>query len=134
MTRLDALFDRQAARDPNVAAEAAMLLATWRRVESKHLPISFGCSCGMLGHVRAQDFEEDVLNYLAEKHAHAEAETALLQRYIGPENNRQGGIATLLEGLGDVRSPVDASHRLLADLRRSIFSWSNATLAATSLS
>lgn len=131
MTKLDALFDQQAARDPNVAAEAAMLLATWRRLETSHLPISFGCSCGTLGHVRAQDFEEDVLGYLIDKHSQTEAETALLQRYVGPENNRHGGITNLLQGLTDVRSPAEASRRLLADLRRSILSWSNATLVAT---
>jgi len=130
MTQLNALFDKQVAQERPLGDEAAALLAIWRRLETSHLPISFGCSCGALGHVRAQDFEQDVLNYLTEKHAQAEGETALLQRYVGPENNRHGGIAALLQGLTDERSPAEPTRRLLGDLRRSILSWSNAGLAA----
>lgn len=131
MTDLNSLFDAQAARGNPVTDEAAALLTIWRRLETSHLPISFGCSCGALGHVRAQDFEQDVLSYLFEKHTHAAAEIALLEHYIGPENNRHGGIAALLKGLADGDSPAEARRRLLSDLQRSIMSWANAGLAAS---
>lgn len=128
MTELGALFDRQVAQKPNAAADAAVLLAAWRKLERGHLPVSFGCSCGAMGHVRAQDFEQDVLDYLREKHAHADNVTALLQRFAGNGDDKRGDIATLLQGIADDRDASYAAAKLqiVNDLRRSISSWTEA--------
>jgi len=127
MMKLDIIFDQQRAQKADVATDAAALLATWRRLERSHLPVSFGCSCGTLGHVRVQDFELDVLDYLREKHAHAHEVAALLQRFAG-QDNRRAGIGTLLQGIandvGDIEST--AKQQILVDLHRSITSWTGA--------
>lgn len=126
MVELNALFGTGRTRTSDAAADAASLLAAWRRVERTHLPISFGCSCGAMGHVRVQDFERDVLDYLNEKHAANAQVVALLQRFAIEDNGRGGAIAALLQGLADdpAGGDADARRALVADLRRSIGSWS----------
>jgi len=130
MNPLDTLFNEKLPWQRHVAAEAAALLATWRRLETSHLPISFGCACGTVGHIRAQDFEQDVLGYLADKYAQAPAESAFLRRYGGRENNCSGGITAMLQDIADDPRAAEPMIHLLSDLKRSISSWSNAGLAS----
>ena len=126
MNQLNAFFDAQIAQKPTVAHEAASLLTVWRKVERTHLPVSFGCSCGGMGHVRVQDFEQDVLDYLREKHSENATVLALIARFTGPDN-QDTQIANLLQGIRD-DSDADSEVKMLliADLRRSISSWSGA--------
>lgn len=126
MTELNALFDSQRAHKRNTATEVASLLATWQRLRSTHLPVSFGCSCGTMGHVRAEDFEKDVLDYLNEKHAANTKIIGLLQRSAKDDNRGDGGIGTLLKRLHSADGDAEASRLIVADLRRSIGSWSSA--------
>lgn len=125
MTELNALFDSQRAHKRNTATEAASLLAMWQRLRSTHLPVSFGCSCGTMGHVRAEDFERDVLDYLRDKYSRSETITALLKRLVGDD---KGSIGLLLQGLAAELGSDSAAERqkLTADLKHSISSWAAA--------
>ena len=135
MVQLDSLFDSQIAHQPSATDDAASLLALWRRLENSHLPVSFGCSCGGLGHVRARDFEHDVLDYLREKHQKSEAVSAVLQRLIGPVDGSNNSISALLQGIaadGDLNN-ASANKQIVADVRRSIASWFGAVKPADSV-
>ncbi|WP_046866713.1 hypothetical protein [Microvirga massiliensis] len=130
---LDALFGEQASPQIDPSAEAATLLTIWRQLERAHVPIAFGCSCGgSIGHVRVQDCEQDILEYLYEKHAQAGTVPALakLQNLAGCEQRRTGSITALLEAVAEDESGcnVDFKIQLLRDLRRSIDSLSAASV------
>lgn len=135
MVQLNSLFDSQIANQPSVTADAASLLALWRRLENSHLPVSFGCSCGGPGHVRARDFEHDVLDYLREKHEKTEAVSAVLQRLVGQIDGPNNSISALLQGIAadEDFNNENANSQILADLRRSLSSWSGALKPADSI-
>lgn len=54
-----------------ISIRAIQSLGAWYRFAQGHLPINgFACSCSLgIGGITVQDFEQDVLDYLFEKHA-----------------------------------------------------------------
>jgi hypothetical protein len=95
------------AKAPNPAVEALRLLGRWRQLDAGHLLAAAGCSCGAgTTSVRVQDFEQDILAFLRQRHARAAAAS---------------GIAQLLSGIA--RRGAGADLALLADLERSIDSF-----------
>ena len=60
---------KKAALVPKPAVIALQLLGTWNRIAQGHVGLSLGCSCGVgTSNLRAQDFEEQILDYLQSKH------------------------------------------------------------------
>ena len=92
---------------PNVDVMAVQLLGSWRRIAQGHIALASGCSCGLgVTSVRAQDFEQDILDFLRTRHG---------ERYS------RKSIADLLS---DIARANDAGARaLLKDLEGSIASF-----------
>jgi hypothetical protein len=128
----DALFGEQTSPRIDPSAEAATLLTIWRQLERAHVPIAFGCSCGgSIGHVRIQDCEQDILDYLYEKHTRAGTASALtiLKNLAGCGQGRNGSISALLKAIAedDGGCNLAVKIQLVSDLRRTIDSLSVAS-------
>jgi hypothetical protein len=69
--KLDSLFEKQAAGS-SVAVYARRLSRIWKQLQRSHVPVAIGCSCGAgFNHVKMQDLEQDVLDYLFDKYSRA---------------------------------------------------------------
>jgi hypothetical protein len=87
------------------AVEAVRLLGMWQRVSGGHVAFGVGCSCGAAAiNVRVQDYEQDILAFLAGRHG-----------------TRAGSIAALLKDIA--RKGATADLRILMDLERSLDSF-----------
>ena len=109
---------------------ASILLDRWSQLAQGHISTGGGCSCGGgFGHLRMQDFEQDILDYLHGKYAGAGAGEMLrlLQDKAGYRAGRSGSLPALLRALAD---PAEATPpetgALLADLARSFESFDGA--------
>ena len=103
---------------PDLAAvEAIRLRAKWAVLSQAHIAIGGGCSCGAgATPVHVRDFEQDIIDHLAGKHADAALRSLI--------HDAQGSIATLLEALAQSGAEGEPQRRqLLADLARSIDSF-----------
>jgi len=90
------------------AVEAIRLMGEWQRVSRGHVVFAAGCSCGAASaSVRVQDYEQDILGFLRERHGTAAP-----------------SIAELLSGLA--RRGAKSDLAMLADLERSIESFESA--------
>jgi hypothetical protein len=106
----------------HTAARALHLLGAWRRIAEGHVALGAGCSCGVASTLRVQDFEQQILDYLYEKHA-AEAPVAGLLERTGYRPEQAGSIADLLAALARPEGALPQADALLADLERSIGSF-----------
>ncbi|MDB5406928.1 MAG: hypothetical protein JWL84_1840, partial [Rhodospirillales bacterium] len=107
---------------------ASILLDRWSHLAQGHIATGGGCSCGGgFGHLRMQDFEQDILDYLHGKYAGAEDVLRLLRDKAGYRTAQSGSLQDLLRALADpaAAAPAEASS-LLADLARSLESFEGA--------
>ena len=88
------------------------LVERWTRLTRSSVPFAFGCACGgAVGHVRAQDFEADLIAYLQ-------------LRVVALEGAPRPDARTLVEFLQSLRTASAAVHdALLRDADRAIRSW-----------
>jgi hypothetical protein len=92
---------------PKVAVAAMRLLGSWRRIAQGHVALATGCSCGVgVSNLRVQDFEQDILDFLCDKHGEA---------------YRKASIADLLTDIA--RADDAGAKKLLKDLEGSIDSF-----------
>ena len=87
------------------ALTAVNLLGRWTRLSGRHLAAGAGCSCGAGIALRLQDYEEQILGYLRERHGEA----------VGTS------IVELLRTLSERKIP--GGNALLRDLERSLESF-----------
>jgi hypothetical protein len=110
---------------------ARVLLDRWSQLAQAHIATGGSCSCGGggFGHLRMQDFEQDILDYLHGRYAGAGTGEVLqlLQDKAGYRPGQSGSLEALLRALAD---PAEAapteSAALLADLARSLESFEGA--------
>ena len=89
------------------AVEAIRLLGLWQRLASGHVLLAGGCACGAAGtSVPVQDYEQDILAFLAARHG-----------------RRAASVRELLASLGRQRGGAEGELALLADLERSLGSF-----------
>ena len=104
-----------------VDGELHRLGELWERARTRHLPITFGCTCGMpIGHVSAADFELDLLDFL-EAHHGLSAMGAVIFSCIGGRT-----VASLLAILAGHSQHPELVRPIIADLVRSIESFAAA--------
>jgi hypothetical protein len=109
---------------------ASLLLDRWSRLAQGHIATGGGCSCGGgFGHLRMQDFEQDILDYLHGKYAAAGGEMqGLLRDKAGYRVGQSGSLPALLRALADPAAAAPAeTAALLADLDRSFESFDRAS-------
>jgi hypothetical protein len=103
-------------RDTALALQALSLLGRWDRIAGLHIAAGMSCVCrGVFPGIRAADFEEEVLAWMAGRYPDAtHAELA------GP-----GGVAAMLRGLarGSPGMTAGARAAMLADWERIIESF-----------
>ena len=99
---------RRPARDARI--ESLQLLGRWASLGQAHLLIGASCSCGLAGgSLRVEEFEEQILAYLAGKHGAARG---------------SGSLADLLRSIAtQAAAEPDASLSLLDDLKRTLDSF-----------
>jgi hypothetical protein len=107
---------------------ASILLDRWSQLAQGHISTGGGCSCGGggFGHLRMQDFEQDILDYLHGKYAGAGAGDMLrlMHDKAGYRSGRSGSLQELLRALADPAEAAPAeTAALLADLARSLESF-----------
>jgi len=110
-----------------ISIRAIQLLGAWYRVAQGHLPLNgFACSCSLgIGGITVQDFEQDVLDYLFEKHGNVD-ELKVCFKNISSEKCNTGALAALLRSLSvDIPQAINAE-QLLDDLEKTIGSFSAA--------
>ena len=67
--KLTQVKTRKKPPQPLPAVVALQLLGQWNRISGGHVALASGCSCGVaIPNVRAQDFEEQILEYLHGRH------------------------------------------------------------------
>src|SRR6195256_1601610 len=118
--------------EPTAATEARRLLSKWTQLARNHLPVAFGCSCGLsFNHLRLQDFERDILDYVFDKYTRTQTEIVLdmLRYFAGYHPGGKGSIAALLSSMALQTERRGKNERLalLADLESSIDSSQNAS-------
>ena len=60
---------RNSSRPVQPAVLAVQLLGHWNRIAGGHVALASGCSCGVaVTNLRVQDFEEQILEYLRDRH------------------------------------------------------------------
>jgi hypothetical protein len=100
---------RKPARDARI--EALQLLGKWTSLGQAHVLLGGSCSCGVGGaSLRVEDFEEQILDYLAGRHAVA---------------RESGSVAALLRSIATRArdASADPSLALLDDLKRTLDSF-----------
>jgi len=108
---------RVRANKASAAIEATRLLGKWTKLAQGHVMFASGCSCGVGGGVRLQDFEQQILDYLHAKHGAAAFE------HTGYREGETGSVTVLLRAIA-TQGAGDGGHRaLLADLERSLDSF-----------
>jgi hypothetical protein len=107
-------------RNPSgsVGVDATRLLGKWSLLAQRHLALGSGCAAcsGFFGSVQARDLEQQMLDFLRERHGGKPAAAALLAECAGSVSELLKAIATLpkkAQGLEE----IDV---LLSDLRRGI--------------
>lgn len=96
---------RNAAASPKPAVLALRLLGAWNRLAQGHVAMSTGCTCGVgASNLRVQDFEEQILEFLRDKHG-----------------ANAGSIPDLLTAI--VKAGGEGARALLSDLERTIDSF-----------
>ena len=110
-----------------ISIRAIQLLGAWYRVAQGHLPLNgFACSCSLgIGEITIQDFEQDVLDYLFEKHGNV-GELKNCFENIRPEKYNTGALAALLRSLSVDFADATNAGQLLDDLEKTIGSFSEA--------
>jgi hypothetical protein len=107
-----------------VPERARRLLEKWQRLARSHIPLGGGCSCGGggVGSLSLRELEQDVLDYLATKHAADHPDVgALLRDAAGYRQGETGSIAGLLSALAQAPPAGWERDRLvLGDLEKSI--------------
>jgi hypothetical protein len=118
---------RRSAEQP--AQTAGKLLERWSELAQGHIATGGGCSCGGggFGHLRTQDLEQDILDYLHGRYAAADAVVRLMQDKAGYRAGRSGSLQDLLRALANpAETPPAETPALLADLARSFQSFEGA--------
>lgn len=110
-----------------ISIRAIQLLGAWHRVAQGHLPLNgFACSCSLgIGGITVQDFEQDVLDYLFEKHGNVD-ELKNFFKNISSEKYNTGALAALLRSLSVDFPDATNAEQLLDDLEKTIGSFSEA--------
>jgi len=110
-----------------ISIRAIQLLGAWHRVAQGHLPLNgFACSCSLgIGRITVQDFEQDVLDYLFEKHGNVD-ELKNFIKNISSEKYNTGALAALLRSLSVDFPDATNAEQLLDDLEKTIGSFSEA--------
>src|SRR5471030_1359767 len=81
---------------------ASILLDRWSQLAQGHIATGGGCSCGGgFGHLRMQDFEQDILDYLYGKHAGCAEILRLMRDEAGHRTGRSGSLSELLRAMAD---------------------------------
>ena len=104
------------------------LLGQWTSLGQAHVLLGAGCSCGLAaGSLRLEEFEQQILDFLHDKHAAAgnEAVTQLLRERAGYEPAKSGSVAALLRSIASQPAGEHTSDwlALLADLKRTLDSF-----------
>ena len=105
---------RRPARDARI--EALQLLGRWGSLGQAHVLIGAGCSCGLAGgSLRVEEFEQQILEYLAGRHGTARDAGSLgaLLRSIAtqPAGGEPGEHLSLLDDLKRTLDSFDELHR-----------------------
>ena len=101
---------RKPARDARI--EALQLLGKWTSLGQAHLLIGAGCSCGFAGgSLRVEEFEQQILEYLAGKHSAARP-SASLADLLRSVARQPGGVPGALSLLDDVKRTLDSFDEL----------------------
>ena len=110
-----------------ISIRAIQLLGAWYRVAQGHLPLNgIACSCSLgIGGITVQDFEQDVLDYLFEKHGNVD-ELKNCFKNIRSEKYNTGTLAALLRSLSVDFPDATNAAQLLDDLEKTIGSFSEA--------
>jgi hypothetical protein len=98
------------------SVEATRLLGKWSLLAQRHLAFGAGCAaCSrFFGSVQVRDLEQQMLEFLRERHAKKPAIAALLAE-------RAGSVSELLKAIATLPAKKDEDiEALLADLRRSV--------------
>jgi hypothetical protein len=120
--------DRHVADAPQVK-QARDLNMLWTRLRCGHAAVGGSCACGRgHSHVRPEEFEYYVLDYLARKYRAAGQEK--LVEFLGLESGTAASLQTLLDRLAQPAACRDLSSAnialLLDDLQRSLASFADA--------
>ncbi len=114
-----------------ISIRAIQLLGAWNRVARGHLPLNgFACACSLgIGGITVQDFEQDVLDYLFEKHGNVEALKTCFEN-AGYGERHSGTLAALLKSISLDCPDARNAEQLLDDLEKTIGSFAEAHYAA----
>ena len=104
---------RKPARDARI--ESLQLLGRWKGLGQAHLLIGASCSCGLAGgSLRVEEFEQQILEYLAGKHGaarHSGSLADLLRSIATQPGGEPGASRSLLDDLKRTLDSFDELHR-----------------------
>jgi hypothetical protein len=104
---------RKAVRDARI--EALQMLGRWTSLGQAHVLMGAGCTCGVAGgSMRVEEFEQQILDYLAGKHAAARQFRSLgelLRSIAAPRGGEPGAGLSLLDDLKRTLDSFDELHR-----------------------
>ena len=103
-----------------VGLKAIRLLGKWSQLARDHVLLAGGCSCGAsVADIRAQDFEEQILEYLQGRHGHRPQLATLLGDQAGGSTT----LEALLRVLAKSGEGLDGADAVLSDLERTLESF-----------
>jgi hypothetical protein len=116
----------QAVQTPDaqsIAIEALGLLGKWTKLAQRHLSAGGSCACSVdFGDIQVQDFEQQILDYLHNRHGAKPAMAAVMAEQGRYRKAESGSLSELLRAFAmqSAKVPAAESAELLGDLARSI--------------
>lgn len=102
-------------------AEIAELRRLWEQARRCHVSLPIGCACGApVAHITPGDFERDLIDYLAARHARSSEAKLILAH-----SAEVGSLVELMSALESGAVPGEFAASIIADLRRSLRSFAS---------